>query len=92
MIGSYRLGVFLLLAVLVSALAVVYSSYTARQSFIEWQDILKQAQAYEVEWGQLLIEKSTLASYTRLEKEASSKLNMAAPSTQQIVVVQGEQP
>ncbi len=91
MINSYRLTIVLILAISISSFGVIYSSHNSRQSFIAWQDLLKQAQAYEVEWGQLLIEQSTEASYTHLEKKAVNKLNMVAPSTKQIVVVRGSE-
>lgn len=89
MMSSYRLGIVLAIAIFLSAFAVIYSSHSSRQAFINWQDLIKQTQAYDIEWGQLLIEKSTMASYARLEDEATDKLKMVAPSTKQIVVVQG---
>ncbi|NRB39810.1 MAG: cell division protein FtsL [Pseudomonadales bacterium] len=75
------------LAISATCFAVILTSYNARQRFIEWQFLLSDAQAFEVEWGQLLLEKSTMASYSRLEQIAADKLNMTAPSKQQIVVV-----
>lgn len=90
MMNSYRLSILLFIALLISSFAVIYSSHSARKSFIALQDLLKQTQAYDVEWGQLLIEKSTSATYARLESEATGKLKMVAPSIKQIVVVQGK--
>ena len=87
MIESYRLALILLVLVVISAFAVIYSSHSARVSFISLQDLLKESQEYEVEWGQLLIEKSAESSYSRLEKEAEKKLNMVTPGVEQIVVI-----
>ena len=89
MIESAKLTISLWLLICVSAVAVVYSNHGARSSFIEWQTLLQDAQDFDVEWGQLLIEKSSLSSYARLEGEASKKLNMSAPTTEQIVIVNG---
>lgn len=76
------------LMILISAFAIIKSSYNSRVLFIEWQDLLEKSQMYEVEWGQLLIEKSTLASYANLENMAKEELKMIFPARKQIVVVQ----
>ncbi|CAA0083807.1 Cell division protein FtsL [BD1-7 clade bacterium] len=90
---SWKLSLLLWPAVILSALAVVFTTHASRQNFIAWQNLIKQGQEFEVEWGQLLIERSTLASYTRLEQIAAEKLDMAVPTAKQIVVVaQGSQP
>ncbi len=78
------------LGILVSAFAVIITSYHARQRFIEWQGLLTDAREYKVEWGQLLLEKSTMASYSRLEHMAADTLKMSAPTKKQIVVVKGD--
>ena len=88
--ATYRLATLLLLLVCVCSFAVIASSYNARQSFMEWQGLLKKSSAYEVEWGQLLLEKSSLASFARLEDEAAEKLNMVAPDKNHIIVVRLE--
>lgn len=72
-----------------SALAVIYSNHAGRQLFVEWQQLLGQHRQAEVEWGQLLIEKSSLTSYSRLEHLAAEKLNMAVPETNEIKVIYG---
>ena len=84
---SNKLTLFLWGLIMISAFAVIYSSHSARQHFIQWQALLKQAQDYEVEWGQLLLEKSTMASYSRLETVASEKLHMTEPTKDQIVLI-----
>lgn len=76
------------LAIFISSFAVIYSSFTARTRFIEWQSLLNDARAYEIEWGQLLLEKSTMASYSRLEHVASDKLKMIEPKKAQIILVE----
>ena len=87
---SHKISWLLWLAILVSAFAVIYTSYHARQRFIDWQGLLTDAREYKVEWGQLLLEKSTMASYSRLEHMAADTLKMTEPSTKQIVVVRGD--
>lgn len=74
--------------VLLSAFAVVYSTYSARLAFIKWQSILSTTQKLEVEWGRLLIEKSSSSSYVRLEKIAIQKLGMVVPADDRLIVIQ----
>ena len=88
--ASWKLTLLLWPAVILSALAVVYTTHASRQNFIAWQELIKQGQAMEVEWGQLLIERSTLASYARLEQIAGKKLAMSVPEANQIIVVKKE--
>lgn len=82
-----RLTIVLWLFVCISAVSVVYSNYRARALFNEWQTSLKAQQQYEVEWGQLLIEKSALATYARLERLAAEKLSMVVPKVQQMQII-----
>lgn len=86
MIG--RLTVVLWLAVCLSALAVAYSNHQARSLFSHWQGLLKAQAQYEVQWGQLLIEKSAQTSYARLEHIAKTKLNMIVPKLDQMLRVE----
>ena len=90
MIASAKLTVALWLAVFCSAIAVVFTSHEARLAFIEWQELLQQAQDFDVEWGQLLIQKNSTASYTRLESLAADKLQMTAPGKEQMVIVRSK--
>lgn len=77
----------LLLLVVVSALAVVHSSYKSRQLFSELQQDKREAMRLEENWGRLLLEQSTWASHSRVERLAKSQLNMVAPESESIVVV-----
>jgi cell division protein FtsL len=83
-----KLTITLWILIVISSFGVIKSSYDSRVLFIEWQELLEKSQAYEVEWGQLLIEKSTLASYANLENMAKEELKMVFPTRKQIVVVQ----
>lgn len=92
MMESKRLTVILWLMIVVTSFGVIKSSHESRVLFIEWQQLLEKTQEYEVEWGQLLIEKSTLASYAGLENIAKDELKMVFPTRKQIVIVQGDEP
>jgi cell division protein FtsL len=84
---SLRLTIILWLLVLISAIAVVYMTHISRAAFITTQDLYDQAQAFDVEWGRLLIERSNSSSITRLENIASERLNMQVPDVSRVVVL-----
>ncbi|HEY9032717.1 MAG TPA: cell division protein FtsL [Pseudomonadales bacterium] len=83
-----RTTAVLWLLVVASALAVVYSHHGSRQRFIHWQQQLAEQREFEVALGQLLIEKSSLTAYSRLEHLAAKKLNMQIPAGEQVILVQ----
>ena len=85
--ASWRLTIVLWLLVLASALAVVGVSHVARVTFITWQEQLDAQDLLEIGWGQLVLEKHTLASYARLEDVALEKLNMQEPKGKQLEVI-----
>lgn len=67
---------------------VINGTYRSRQKFIQYQSLLKDSQQYDVEWGQLLIEKTTLASFLGLESVAQDQLKMIFPKRNQIIIVE----
>jgi cell division protein FtsL len=85
---SLRYTVMLWLLVLASAVAVIYMTHVSRAAFIETQVLHAQAQAFDVEWGRLLIEKSNSSSIARLESIASNQLNMQVPDADHVVVLE----
>lgn len=82
-----RLNLFLLAAVLISALAAVSSNHRARKLVIEYEHEQEHMRALEVEWGQLQLEQSTWATHARVEEIARQRLGMHAPKPAQIVTI-----
>ena len=83
--------VFLWLAVVLSALAVVYVTYDTRVKFNVVEGLRLEQSQLQVIWGQYLLEESTWASYGRVEKLAQEHLFMQAPTSEKIItVVSGE--
>lgn len=74
--------------VIVSAIAVVYSSFKARDLVSEFQKLQDQRNNYQEEWGQLLLEQSTLGAFNRIETLADKQLNMAVPAPDKTVMVE----
>lgn len=78
----------LLLAVLISALAVVYVTNEHRISFSELQRLEQQTQQLQLQWGQLLLEQASLATPGRVEELAVEKLQMKLPADKDTYVLQ----
>ena len=74
--------------VLISAIMVVKTTHSTRQTFAKLQVLKKQYRAELVIQTQYLLEKSTLLSPYILEKKAVGKFNMHLPSAKQIHVIE----
>lgn len=70
-----------------SALGVVYAKYESRKQFVDLQELVKKRDAMTVEWGRLLLEQSTLASHSRVETLARTRLGMIMPPPGDVVIV-----
>jgi len=66
----------LALACLVSAFAVVYSAHRARELFRQLEGARREQNEIQVEWRQLLLERSTQSSHARVEAIAGAELGM----------------
>lgn len=80
----------LLLAVLISALAVVYTTNEHRSSFSQSQQLEQQMHQLQLQWGQLLLEQASLATPARVEQLATEKLQMKLPVDKQTFVLQSK--
>jgi cell division protein FtsL len=77
----------LLLLVVSSALAVVYSTHRSRALFNEWQQLQRSEWTLDEDWERLLLEQSTWAAHERVSVIAESRLNMTMPDPAAIKVV-----
>lgn len=84
---SLYLLIFLLIAVLISAFAVVYStnSYRSTFSLVEQEEI--QSNQLQLQWGQLLLEQSSLATPARVEELAREQLKMILPNAKNTYIL-----
>jgi cell division protein FtsL len=79
--------VVLLLAVLVSAIGVVWTRHESRVLFVELTRLQNQRDELNVEYGRLELEQATWAEPRRIDQEARSKLGMVTPKPQDIQLV-----
>ena len=80
----------LLVATTASATGVIFSTHKSRHLLNELQQLERQRNGLQVEWGQLLLEQSSLVSQGRIENLAIAELGMKIPATENVVVVSGD--
>ncbi|MDP2783381.1 MAG: cell division protein FtsL [Sulfurimicrobium sp.] len=87
-----KLNLLLMVMAVICAMGVVTSQHKARKMFVDLQQEESLAKQMEVEWGQLQLEQSTWAMHARIEKIASSYLQMkvADPAKTQVISLQAQ--
>lgn len=68
-------------------MAVVYSSFESRQAMQALEVLRRDADRMSVVSGQYMLEISSWAAYSRVEKIAKKELKMVSPETAQTVLV-----
>lgn len=77
----------LLIILLASALAVIYSKYYSRLLFIDIQKQERTLDQYEVEWGQMQLELTMLSEQNRVELVARERLKLVMPLREKIIYI-----
>lgn len=77
----------LLLAVIASAIGVVWTRHESRVLFVELSRLQAQKDDLGVEYGRLELEQATYAEPARIDAEARGKLGMFTPKPQDIQLV-----
>jgi cell division protein FtsL len=85
-IGMLAIGV-LLLAVVASAIAVVWARHQDRVAFVELSKLQNQRDALNVEFGRLELEQATWASPSRIERIAREQLGMISPPAASVEMI-----
>ena len=75
------------LAVLGSAVQVIYSRHEARDMFVHLEKINAERDSLEMEWGRLQLEQSFWSSHAFVERVANAKLQMNLPQTRDVRIV-----
>lgn len=70
-----------------SGMGVVFAKNQSRALFVELQKLRVERDQADMEWGRLQLELATRGSLERVQRIASRKLGMRAPSAGQVVVV-----
>ena len=83
----WLLTAFLILAIMGSAVGVIYSKHETRKLFVELQKLHKQIDELNIEWGRLQLEQSAWTAHGRIEEVARKKLNMTLPGANEILYI-----
>jgi cell division protein FtsL len=78
---------FLVIAIMVSALSVVYTKDLNRRLFIDYQSWQQKNSEMSVDYGKLLLEQGAWSTQARVQIVATSSLNMIIPSSSNIVML-----
>lgn len=79
--------VLLMVLILASSIAVIYTKHIGRTEFVALQKLERQRDNFNEEWSRLLLEQSTWASPSRIEQQARLRLDMIVPTADMVVVV-----
>lgn len=83
---DYRF-MLLMILVLLSAFAVVYTKDLNRRLFMRYQQLQTQHNQLYINWGKLLLEESAWSTQARVQHIAQNKLHMVWPTPNQVVLV-----
>ncbi|GKS68125.1 cell division protein FtsL [Nitrosomonas sp. PY1] len=83
----FRINVFFLVILIISALGVVNAQHTSRKLFMALENEKQIERKLDIEWGKLQLEQSTLIMHGRIESIAREHLNMIIPPTSAIQIV-----
>ncbi len=78
----------LLLAMLTSAIAVVFARHSHRQAYVEISKLQRQRDEFNIEFRRLQTEQATVAETNRIVSIATEKLSMHFPLETETTVVQ----
>lgn len=92
MSGKILLILILLIITFVSAISVVYVKHYNRKLFVEVQQLERQRDDMEVEWGKLQLEQSTWATHGRIERIAQEQLQMIMPDARDVIYLKLNNP
>ena len=82
-----KLNIVLLLIAIGCALGVVTSQHRARKLFVTLEKEHERAKQLDIEFGQLQLEASTWGMQARVEKIATTQLNMRALAPSRVQVL-----
>ena len=85
-VGIFSL-LLLLVATMVSAIAVVWTRHPSRALFVQFSQLQSQRDELNIEYGRLELEQATWAEPRRIDNEARTKLGMFTPRPQDVQLV-----
>ncbi len=85
---AYLAAVLLVaLAVSASGLWLINAKHEARRLFVELEELNREQDRLQIDWGRLQLEQSTWATHPRIESLARERLRLIPPPDGELVVV-----
>ena len=82
-------GVLVLAAcVVASGVWIVGVEHRSRELFVEAEELNRELDRLQTDWGRLQIEQGTYATHSRIEALVRQRLHLTVPSGDQLVVVE----
>jgi cell division protein FtsL len=72
-------------AVVATGVGIVRAKHDARQLFVELEELNRERDRLQVDWGRLQLEQGAIAAHSRIEPLARETLDFVTPS--EVVVV-----
>lgn len=85
--GKLVIPALLIIAVMMSAIGLVYSKHLSRKLFVELQHLKQQVTDLDTEWGRLQLEQSAWTDHGRIERIARERLLMKQPDADAVVFI-----
>lgn len=85
--GSALVALGLAGVVALSAVLVIYSEHQSRALFAELQELNRERDALDAEWGMLRLEQGAWATHGRIERLAREELDMVMPGRDDVVIL-----
>ncbi|WP_290649413.1 cell division protein FtsL [Aquisalimonas sp.] len=85
--GPVVCALFLAIAVVATAVLVVSSQHQSRALFTELQELNRERDRLDAEWGMLRLEQGAWATHGRIERLAREKLDMVMPGGENVIVL-----
>jgi len=86
MTGQFIVLGLLVVLVVSSAVGVVYARHEGRKQFVVLQQLSRERDELDIEWGRLQLEQGAWAAHGRIERIAHEKLDMRLPMTKDTVI------
>jgi len=86
-VTARALAAVLLAACVASAVALVKVRHESRVLFVELQELQRERDRLNEQWGQLQLEEATWSRHSRVERIAGEQLDMRLPPQNRVVIV-----
>ena len=84
---SVKIVILLTIGRSLSGMGLVYSKHQGRKLFQELQTLQARRDDLEIEWAQLQLEQSTLATETVVDQSARLRLDMLIPDPATVIYI-----